>query len=65
VATKERFDPPIGVEIGKRALANGLITRFDPHWLALGPPLIVDEEHIAEIIKLLDQSITDVLAARA
>ncbi|MBP85657.1 MAG: aspartate aminotransferase family protein [Planctomycetaceae bacterium] len=61
-ATRERFDPPLGVKIGKRALANGLITRFDPHWLALGPPLVVEEEHVDEIVKLLDQSIGEVLA---
>ena len=64
-ATKQRFDPPLGVEIGKRALANGLITRFDPHWLAVGPPLIIDEEQVAQIVSVLDQSIGEVLAARA
>lgn len=63
--TKERFDPPLGVEIGKRALENGLLTRFDPHWLALGPPLIIDGEQVDKIVKLLDDSIAEVLAARA
>lgn len=61
-ATKARFDPPIGVEVGKRALSNGLITRFDPHWLALGPPLIIDEQCVNEIVKVLDHSIGEVLA---
>jgi adenosylmethionine-8-amino-7-oxononanoate aminotransferase len=63
-ATKERFDPPIGVDIGKRALANGLLTRFDPHWLAVGPPLIIDAEQVDQIVNLLDRSIGEALAAR-
>jgi len=63
-ATLEQFDPPIGVEIGKQALANGLLTRFDPHWLALGPPLVVSEQHVDEILDILDRSITEVVAKR-
>ena len=59
--TKERFDPPLGVRIGKRALSNGLLTRFDPHWMALGPPLVITEEHVDQIIDILDQSIGEVL----
>src|SRR5262249_30183780 len=44
--TKERFpaDTALGVRVGRRALANGLLCRFDPHWLALGPPLVVTAE---------------------
>lgn len=61
-ATKRQFDPPLGLKIGKRALANGLLTRFDPHWIAFGPPLIITESEIDEIIRLMDQSITEVLA---
>ena len=59
--TKEQFDPPIGQAIGKRALEIGLISRFDPHWIALGPPLTVTGEQIDEMVAILDQSITDVL----
>ena len=61
-ATKEQFNPPIGQAIGKRALENGLLTRFDPHWLAVAPPLTVTEEQIDEILARLDQSISQVLA---
>ena len=61
-ATKEQFNPPIGQVIGKRALENGLLTRFDPHWLAVAPPLTVTEEQIDEILARLDQSISQVLA---
>lgn len=61
-ATKERFDPPLGVRIGKRALANGLLCRFDPHWIAFGPALIATAEIIDEILDLLDRTIDQVLA---
>ena len=63
-ATRERFDPPIGVEIGRSALRNGLLTRFDPHWIALGPPLVVGEEQVDEIVAILKQSIEEVLQSR-
>ena len=64
VATRKRFDPPIGVEIGKQALANGLLIRFDPHWLALGPPLIVTPDHVDQILEILERSILEVLKKR-
>jgi len=60
-ATKERFSVPIGTLIGRRCMENGLITRFDPHWLALGPPLIVTEEDIDQILAILDRSMGQVL----
>ena len=60
--TKDQFDPPIGVEIGRKALENGLITRFDPHWLALGPALTISTEQADEIIDILDKSMGEVLA---
>ena len=61
--TKERFDVPIGVQIGRQALQNGLLTRFDPCWIALGPPLTVTDEQVDEIVAILDRSIDDVLHA--
>ena len=61
-ATKQRFDEPIGVTIGRRALRNGLLTRYDPNWLALGPPLIITEDQVDEIVAILDRSIGEVLA---
>jgi adenosylmethionine-8-amino-7-oxononanoate aminotransferase len=62
-ATKERFpsDIPIGTLIGRRCLENGMITRFDPHWLALGPPLVITAEEIDEILAILDRSMGEVL----
>ena len=62
LATKQQFDPPIGKLIGRRALENGLLTRFDPHWLALGPPLVLTEDQADEIVDILDRSIGEVLA---
>ena len=62
-ATRQPFDDQLafGVRVGRRALANGLLTRFDPHWLALGPPLVATENDIDEIVAILDQSIGQVL----
>jgi adenosylmethionine-8-amino-7-oxononanoate aminotransferase len=67
VATKERFpaDQPIGALIGRRALDNGLLTRFDPTWIALGPPLVVTESDIDQILAVLGCSIGEVLATVA
>jgi adenosylmethionine-8-amino-7-oxononanoate aminotransferase len=66
LSTKERFPSPpgFGVEVGRRALRNGLLSRFDPHWLALGPPLISTAEDIDEMLSILDRSIAETLAER-
>src|SRR5262245_31869720 len=62
-ATKERFpaDLAFGVRVGRRALENGLLCRFDPHWLAFGPPLIVTPEQIDDMVAILDRSIGEAL----
>jgi adenosylmethionine-8-amino-7-oxononanoate aminotransferase len=62
--TKERFPDAMGfgVRVGRRALANGLLCRFDPHWLAFGPPLVSTAEHIDEMVAILDRSLGEVLA---
>lgn len=62
-ATKERFpaETAFGIQVGKRALDNGLLCRFDPHWLALGPPLIVTAEHVDTIVAILDKSLGQVI----
>jgi adenosylmethionine-8-amino-7-oxononanoate aminotransferase len=60
-ATKERFADPVGVKIGRRALENGLLCRFDPHWIAFGPPLVVTAEQIDEMVAVLDRSMGEVL----
>ena len=63
--TKRQFSPPIGLEIGRQALANGLLTRFDPHWLALGPALTITEQQTDEIVSILDRSISEVLCQQS
>ena len=62
-ATKARFPDAtaFGVRVGRRALEHGLLCRFDPHWIAFGPPLIVTAEQIDEMVAILDRSIGEVL----
>ena len=64
VKTKESFpaDVAFGTRVGRRALANGLLCRFDPNWLAFGPPLVVTAEQIEEMLAVLDRSMGEVLA---
>jgi adenosylmethionine-8-amino-7-oxononanoate aminotransferase len=64
-ATKERFaaETAFGVRVGRRALENGLLCRFDPHWLAFGPPLIATAEQIDEMTAILDRSMGEVLSS--
>ena len=50
-----------GLRVGRRALANGLLCRFDPNWLAFGPALVVTAEQIDEMVELLDRSLGEVL----
>jgi adenosylmethionine-8-amino-7-oxononanoate aminotransferase len=63
-ATKEPFgnDVAIGVKIGKKALQNGLLLRFDPHWVAFAPPLIITETEIVQMVDILVRSAKEVLA---
>ena len=37
-----RRDGASACKVGRRALEHGLLCRFDPHWIAFGPPLVVD-----------------------
>ena len=61
--TKRLFAPAVklGLRIGKQALANGLLIRYDPHWIAFGPPLIVSEADIDQMVAILEQSVREVL----
>jgi adenosylmethionine-8-amino-7-oxononanoate aminotransferase len=62
-ATKEPFPAAIGfgVRVGRRALEKGLLCRFDPNWIAFGPPLVSTAEQIDEMADVLDQSLAEVL----
>jgi adenosylmethionine-8-amino-7-oxononanoate aminotransferase len=65
-SSKARFpdDQALGVKVGRRALASGLLCRFDPHWIAFGPPLVVTVEEIDEMVAILDRSLAEVLDER-
>jgi adenosylmethionine-8-amino-7-oxononanoate aminotransferase len=60
--TKQHFDAQLqfGVRVGQRALQHGLLCRFDPNWIAFGPPLISTSDQIDEMVAVLDQSIGEV-----
>jgi 4-aminobutyrate aminotransferase-like enzyme len=61
-ATKESFPAELsfGVKVGRRALENGLLCRFDPNWIAFGPPLTTTAEQIDEMAAILDRSLSEV-----
>lgn len=60
--TKARFPDEVqfGVRVGRRALEHGLLSRFDPDWIALGPPLVSTAEHIDEILSILRLSLSEI-----
>jgi adenosylmethionine-8-amino-7-oxononanoate aminotransferase len=62
--TRARFPDTsaLGVKVGRRALGYGLLCRFDPHWIAFGPPLIVTDEQVEEMVAILDRSLGEELA---
>jgi adenosylmethionine-8-amino-7-oxononanoate aminotransferase len=62
-ATRQSFsaEESFGVRVGRRALDNGLLCRFDPNWIAFGPPLTVASDQIDEMVSVLDRSIGEVL----
>jgi adenosylmethionine-8-amino-7-oxononanoate aminotransferase len=65
--TKARFadELALGVKVGRRALEHGLLCRFDPHWLAFGPPLTVTGEQIDALAATVEQSLEEVLSQMA
>jgi adenosylmethionine-8-amino-7-oxononanoate aminotransferase len=65
-STRERFPAgsELGVKVGRRALENGLLCRFDPHWIAFGPPLVTTAEQVDEMAGLFERSLSEVLDAR-
>lgn len=47
----------LGTRTGRQALERGLLCRFDPHWIALGPALVVGPDDIDRILELLEESL--------
>ena len=65
--SKEPFPEEIslGSQIGQVALQHGLLIRFDPHWIALAPALVVTENDIDEIVRILDATIKEVMSCHS
>jgi len=63
LATKEQFSASvaIGKQIGAEAQERGLITRHDPHWIAMAPPLVTTRDELDAMCDILDESIGTVL----
>lgn len=61
IDTRRRFAAPIGKFIGAEAQRRGLITRHDPDWIALAPPLVVTPDELDAMAHILDESIGVVL----
>jgi adenosylmethionine-8-amino-7-oxononanoate aminotransferase len=62
-ATKEKFPPDakFGLQVGERALENGLLLRFDPDWIAFAPPLVISEAELDLMMDIFTQSVREVL----
>ena len=57
-ATKEKFETPLGLRVVEIAYENGLITRnLAGDILQLSPPLVINEEEVDTIIKILGEAI--------
>jgi len=62
-ATRTPFpaETKFGLRVGRRCLHHGLLLRFDPHWVALGPPLTITEQDADQMVAILAQSVREVL----
>ena len=63
--TKAQFDDRVnfGVRVGRNAMQKGLIIRFDPHWCAFAPPLIIENEEVDKMVQIFHESVKQALAA--
>lgn len=61
--TREPFgkDVKFGTQVGKTALRKGLLTRFDPNWIAFAPPLIINREQVDHMMDLFTESVKETL----
>jgi adenosylmethionine-8-amino-7-oxononanoate aminotransferase len=61
--TREGFpqNVKLGLRVGRRCLHNGLLLRFDPHWVAFGPPLVITDRDADLMVDILEQSIRETL----
>jgi adenosylmethionine-8-amino-7-oxononanoate aminotransferase len=63
-ATRASFGPGvnIGLRIGLKAIDKGLISRFDPHWIALAPPLTSTVAEVDQMFDIFAESLRETLA---
>ncbi|MDG6926473.1 MAG: aspartate aminotransferase family protein [Nitrososphaerota archaeon] len=63
--TKKQFPESMkfGSLVGKKALQKGLVLRFDPHWIAFAPPLIISEEETDKMMDIFEESLRETLAS--
>ncbi len=61
--TKQRFaeDVGFGRQIGKLMWERGLLTRFDPNWIAFAPPLIISEAEVDQMMDIFRTTLKQVL----
>ena len=61
--TKEQFPDSVnfGMRVGKKALGKGLILRYDPHWIAFAPPLIIGKQEVDQMMDIFAESVRETL----
>ncbi|MDG6939400.1 MAG: aspartate aminotransferase family protein, partial [Nitrososphaerota archaeon] len=50
-----------GMRVGKKALGKGLILRYDPHWIAFAPPLIIGKQEVDQMMDIFAESVRETL----
>ncbi|HXW37065.1 MAG TPA: aspartate aminotransferase family protein [Nitrososphaerales archaeon] len=61
--TKKQFEDGVnfGLKVGKRALQKGLILRYDPHWIAFAPPLVINKGETEKMMDIFSESLRETL----
>lgn len=57
--TKEPFptESQFGKNVEKRLIEKGLILRCDPNWIAFGPPLIITDSEVDEMMEIFIEAV--------
>jgi adenosylmethionine-8-amino-7-oxononanoate aminotransferase len=63
-ASRQRLPNAFGTALGKRCLELGLLTRFDPHWIAFGPPLTFSPEDVDHTLAIFERALVLTLASQ-
>jgi len=61
--TKKQFGDGVnfGLRIGRKALRKGLILRFDPHWIAFAPPLVINKGEVDKMMDIFSESLRETI----